>query len=212
VKLEKLNVPALPYVLREQPSTARELMPTRRGFLSSTLAVATLPAVASGTVLDKQPVVRVIAESICGDTNSFANRFGMHLQSLCSDPTKVLFDLENEISDGGVDLIYGLTRPSTQFLVEQIALPHRFEKTYEGQHQYMDGRLVHTLCGPEEPIDLLTQRLTIDPGIWACDLADAVGLLGASAGGSRERKFEVANEIPSASSRYLVSWLFKALI
>jgi hypothetical protein len=135
----------------------------------------------------------------------------MQQPSSCSDPTKILFDLKNELSHGGVDLIYGLTRPSTQFLVEQFAFPHGFGKTYEGQHRYMHGRLVHTLCGPDEPIDLLAPRLIRDPGIWARELADAIGFLGESVENPRERKFEVANEIPSGSSRYLVSWSFSAL-
>jgi len=210
-RLEKFNVRALPYAPNELPSSASELMPTRRDFLTSTLAVATLPVVAGGAVTDKQAVVRVIAESVCADSRSFADRFGVELQTAYVDPTKVLFDLEHDLGKGRVDLIFGLTRPSTQFLVEKIALPYGIEKIYEGQHQYTDGRLVHTLCGPKEPIDFLTPRLTRDPGIWARELAGAIGLLGESVENPRERKFEVASEIPSGSSRYLVSWLFRAV-
>lgn len=184
-------------------------MPTRRGFLTATLAVATLPVGAGGAITDKQAVVRIIAESVCADSGSFADRFGIELQTAHEDPTKALFDLDHDLGKGRVNLIFGLTRPSTQFLVEQIAVPYGIEKTYEGQHQYTDGRLVHTLCGSKQPIDFLTPRLTRDPGIWARELADAIGLLGESVEYPRERKFEVANEIPNNSSRYLVSWLLR---
>ena len=184
-------------------------MSTRRGFLVSTLAVATVPLVARAGSLGDAPIVRVITESICPDTLSFAARFGIQSNVVGGDPAEFLFDLERELRYKKVDLIYGLSRASTQFLVEQTAIPHRYRTCYAGQHRYVDQRLVHTLSGSCESIDIVTGRLQLNTKPWTVALADAVGVLGGSAALIDRSEFAVASKIPQDSSRHLVSWLLR---
>ena len=184
-------------------------MSTRRGFLISTLAVAAVPVVARSGMLGTAPVVRVITESICADTSSFAQRFGIGSCVSGGDPAEFLFDLERELSNNKLDFIFGLTRSSTQFLVEQIAIPHGYRLTYHGHHRYTDQQLIHTLNGSRKSIDVAAQRLKINTDSWASDLADTVEVLQSSDKLTQQYEFKTARELPSDSSRHLVSWLLK---
>ncbi len=184
-------------------------MSTRRGFLASTLAVTTVPLVARAGVLSDAPMVRIITESTCADTLRFAARFGIHSSVVGGDPAEYLFDLERDLRDHKIDLVYGLSRASTQFLVEQTALPHGYQFGYQGQHRYIKQRLLHSLSGTRESIDIVAGRLEWHTRPWAVELADALGVLGSSVAPTQHSEVSAASVIPKDSSRHLVSWLLR---
>ena len=51
----------------------------------------------------------------------------------------MLFDLERELAGGEIDALFGLSRPSTQFLVRQMAAPYGYVTTFEGAHVIEHG-------------------------------------------------------------------------
>lgn len=184
-------------------------MSTRRGFLVSTLAAVSVPLAARASMLGQAPVVRVITESICTDTLSFARHFGIHSKTTV-DPAELLFDLEHEIKHSEVNLIFGLTRASTQFLIEQTAIPHGYQTTYRGEHRYAEEGLTHSLSGSRESIDILAERLSINSSPWTSALADTVGILDGSRAPAQHHELTLTSAIPHDSSRHLVSWLLRS--
>jgi hypothetical protein len=185
-------------------------MTTRRGFLISTLALASTPVVARGATLGTAPVVRIITEAICADTRNFARHFGIHSGN-GEDSAECLFELERELIDNKLDRIFGLTRASTQFLVQQTAASYGYQTTYQGQHQYESEQLTHSLEGSRASIDIAAKRLTHHDGAWAAELADAMSVLGDSDALSEQRVFTLASDIPNDSSRHLVSWMLRSV-
>ena len=186
-------------------------MSTRRDFLISTFAVAAVPLIARAGALSKAPMVRVITESTCADTLNFAGRCGIHSYIVGRDPAEFLFELERDLRDKKIDLVYGLSRASTQFLVEQTANPYGYQTGYQGQHRYVDQHLVHTLSGSDKSIESVADRLELNARPWAVELADAVGVLAHSSAPTRRTTVSVPSRIPRDSSRHLVSWLLRSV-
>ena len=186
-------------------------MSTRRNFLASTLAFTTVSLAASAGVGEFAPKVRIVTEPVCLDTLHFARHFGIKSNHKSKDPAEFLFALERELRGSGIRFVYGFTRASTQFLVEQILAPHNYQICYRGRHRYVDKRLEHVLEGSLGPIDALTagMKTTLQP--WPLELAEAVEVLRDSVSIRQQSVFSVTAGVPRNSYGHLTSWLLRCV-
>jgi len=184
-------------------------MSTRRDFLFSSLVVAAMPVLANGARVCGDTVARVITESGCADTRSFAQAFDANAMPSGADPADVLFHLDDELATGKVDVVYGLTRSSTRFLVEQTATPYGYRLVYHGEHCYTPEGLQHSLNAAPGLLPPLMERFRNNSGAWTGELAQAMRSLGESTGMTTTRKALVAATAPGDSPRHLVSWLLR---
>jgi hypothetical protein len=182
-------------------------MATRRAFLISSFAAAAVPGVAGALDSSMTRDARVFAEILCRDTQAFARACGCHTASDAHDPSAALFALEAELGDPGLRSIVGLSRASSQFLVEQIALRHRFELVYRGTHHYGAAGLRHTLTGPRPFTAPLLAALQVEPQRWPRALATAFAQRRGKGSECQRVTAHTAVVPPPASSLQLASWI-----
>lgn len=179
-------------------------MLARRQFLISTLAAAATPQLAVGLERLGRAETYVIAE-MCGAGRHFAECANGKTKPALADPNALLFDLEDQVSRGAVDRIIGLSRPSTKFLIEQVAAAHGFTTHYHGSHRLEASALRHEFFAPPE---LLTSLNTISASpTWAGDVARLLQHYEPSSGTSTMSvRRSLANDV-SQELRHLSSFL-----
>lgn len=186
-------------------------MSTRRDFLASTLAFTTVSLAAGAGANEFSPKVRIVTESVCLDTLRFARHFGVGSNHNSKDPAEFLFALERELRRSGTRFVYGFTRASTQFLVEQILAPHNYQICYRGRHRYVDTRLEHVLEGSLGPIDAVTAGIKKAVQPWPLELAEGVEVLRDSVDLKQQSVFSITTGVPQNASGHLTSWLLRCV-
>ncbi|HCU90460.1 MAG TPA: hypothetical protein DGR97_10975 [Gammaproteobacteria bacterium] len=186
-------------------------MSTRRDFLASTLAFTTVSLAAGAGANEFAPKVRIVTEPVCSDTLHFARYFGVKRNHTSKDPGEFIFALEDELRGGGVRFVYGLTRASTQFLVEQILAPHNYQICYRGRHRYVNKGVEHVLEGSAGPIDSVTAGMKNTEQPWPLELAEGVDVLRDSIDLKQQSAFWVTTGVPQNISGHLTSWLLRCV-
>ncbi len=184
-------------------------MTTRRDFLFSVLATATLPRALGAVTLDPRDQVRVITETTCADVRAFGRHFSHSTRTPGIDPTDFLFSLERELAREGPAFVYGLTRESNRFLVEQCAGAYGYRRVYLGDHRYREGGLQHCLEGGATALDELKRGFAHSPKRWAEILSQALPLLSRPDSGTQRLDAFTASRRPVDSAGHLVSWLLR---
>ena len=185
-------------------------MSTRRDFLFSVLATAALPGAVGAAGFDRSNPVRVIAETACADARAFGGHFSLGKRTPSIDPRNFLFSLERELASERPTFVYGLTRESNRFLVEQCAGAYGYRRVYLGDHRYRKGGLLHCLEGGTTALDELARSFGRGPMRWTGILSQALPLLSRADPGTQRLEVFAATRRPADSSGHLVSWLLRS--
>ena len=185
-------------------------MLSRRTFLQASLSVSAVPLLsqlADAEVLATTRKILVFAEDVCPDTERFARTVGA--TQIGSDPSEQLLRLQEMLASGDYDAVFGLTRNSNQFLVEQYAQTQRYYPSYKGVHEYNAQGLDHRLNGDSEVVAGLATRLVLSPAEWAATVAKSANLICRSCALTENQTVQTALARPEEGPGYLVSWMFQ---
>ncbi|MFT4585340.1 MAG: hypothetical protein ACI8XZ_005108 [Gammaproteobacteria bacterium] len=144
-------------------------MYTRRGFLVSSAAVMAGP-----TLLHAGPSgsrTRVVIDSSSPEGDLFSQYFRVPTTAIDLDPLSVLTELSGEFANHELDTIYGLTRGSNRFLIEQFAKPNGYRIIHAGEHEFGDGQIAHKLTGAPRSMDDLVEDIARASANWPVEVA-----------------------------------------
>ena len=182
-------------------------MKTRREFLVSTAAVSALPTLISARPIGRR--VCAVGDLDCVDGSDFSRYFGAAARDPSVDPTAFLLELEQQLAVGELDVIVGLTRGSTRFLIEQIAMRLGYMTTYSGEHSYLGHHLFHRLNGHGGAVAQVSRQLRGAQVEWARELASSMEELAELGSASAHSEVTVDVSRPAGSAGYLCSWLLR---
>lgn len=168
-----------------------------------------LPVATRASTAEISSTLRVVSEASCRDTRRFASEFAPDPSIPGVDPARLLFDLQRELRRGVLHAVFGLSKDSNAFLIEQAAAAHGYHSVFRAEHRYTAQGLCHRLKGSRPALDALQSRLVRAREGWAGALPDPWDLLSEDAADTACRHITVSAARPADSGGYLVSWLLR---
>jgi hypothetical protein len=185
-------------------------MLSRRTFLQASLSVTAVPLLSpltSAEALSAPLNILVFAEDVCPDSRRFARSLGA--RHLGADPSEQLQALQATLASEEYDAVFGLTRNSNQFLIEQYGQAQRYYPSYKGVHEYNEQGLLHQLNGDKEVVAALADNLLASPSQWATAIAASAPLICRSCAPTISQVIQTSVSRPQESPGYLVSWMLQ---
>ncbi|MEM8936763.1 MAG: hypothetical protein AAGC77_10190 [Pseudomonadota bacterium] len=185
-------------------------MTNRRDLLKAGLWAGAIPLAGGTAFAHREPAqkqILVFSETVCPETEVFGR--DVHAHRLGADPSTEMFDLDAALKKGVVKAVFGLTRNSSQFLIEQVALAHGYYPTFKGVHAYDNGSLRHEITGARSDVLRLTDQIQNAPALWPQIIARNVPVLRAAHGAKEIARFQTPLRRPQQSPGYLVSWMLE---
>ncbi|MDA0824737.1 MAG: hypothetical protein O3C28_20295 [Proteobacteria bacterium] len=144
-------------------------MSTRRGFLISSAAVLAGPTHLHAQLLGKK--TRIVIDSNSPEGNLFSEYLLAPTTVIDLDPLNVLTALNDEFAKHDIDTVYGLTRGSNRFLIEQFARPNGYRMIHTGEHEFGNGQIAHTLTSTPSHVDDFAEHIVRSRANWPVEVA-----------------------------------------
>lgn len=184
-------------------------MLTRRGFLLSAFSVSSLSLLPKAGITISSPNVLVVSEETCADTRDFVTHLPTEL--LGDDPAVLIQKLETDLPLQTYDIIFGLTRDSNYFLIDQYLALSAYKPVYEGRHRYSKMSLMHEIRADKNTSAFLKERIQMKPERWTESLSQVPPLVFYSESSTDSMSIRVSCECPHDSPGQLVSWMYKRI-
>ncbi|MFT4561132.1 MAG: hypothetical protein ACI9BW_000872 [Gammaproteobacteria bacterium] len=144
-------------------------MTTRRGFLVSSAAVMAGPSLVHAELAGSRTLV--VIDSGSPEAELFSQYFVAPTSVLNFDPLNALAEMDGEFANHNIDTVYGLTRGSNRFLIEQLARPSGYRILYAGEHEFGNGQIAHKLTAPPSIMDNFAEHVVSAHGTWPVEIA-----------------------------------------
>jgi hypothetical protein len=113
----------------------------------------------------------VVIDSSSPEGKSFSEYFLAPTAVIDLDPLDVLTALNDEFAKHEVDTVYGLTRGSNRFLIEQFARPNGYRMIHTGEHEFGNGQIAHTLTSSPSHVENFAEHIVHSRANWPVEVA-----------------------------------------